>query len=363
MDTEKQFEEWYPDCKVYFDGNAFIAVPKTHNRAKRRKPKRKVITVKYSGDNYELVKEPNERLEDFESDEPTPFDEVQLNFKDIDSQSQQYNKSAKNFPNEPQTKRATRKEIFDGLYDKYLSAGYAERKRIVYEKMRPLFRTDESASGFIEENLKRRRRNVIVRRQRFARKAYNQKFQYFVTFTYDDKKLDEKTFRKKLIGTLSNFARRKGWLYMGVWERGKESDRLHFHGLLYAPEGTMTGEFEQVTDYNKKTGKRKTIVQNTFFAEKFGRNEFEEIGGPVYGLALAYIMKYMEKQNATAVYSKGLYRYFHTDICSDDIICKLKPGDKHDNRLILFSDFTCANQGELLGKVSPEIIAKLPKTI
>ena len=125
----------------------------------------------------------------------------------------------------------------------------------------------------------------------------------------------------------------------------------------------MTGEFEQVTDYNKKTGKRKTIVQNTFFAEKFGRNEFEEIGGPVYGLALAYIMKYMEKQNATAVYSKGLYRYFHTDICSDDIICKLKPGDKHDNRLILFSDFTCANQGELLGKVSPEIIAKLPKTI
>lgn len=33
MDTEKQFEEWYPDCKVYFDGNAFIAVPKTHKES------------------------------------------------------------------------------------------------------------------------------------------------------------------------------------------------------------------------------------------------------------------------------------------------------------------------------------------
>lgn len=34
---------------------------------------------------------------------------------------------------------------------------------------------------------------------------------------------------------------RKGWKYVGVWERSPEKQRLHFHGIFYIPEGTMPG--------------------------------------------------------------------------------------------------------------------------
>ncbi len=127
----------------------------------------------------------------------------------------------------------------------------------------------------------------------------------------------------------------------------------------------MIGEFEEVTDYNKKTGKRKTFTQNTFFAEKFGRNEFDGIcsSSTFYGKAIAYVMKYMGKQNAKAVYSRGLYEYFRSDIMGSDVVAKMDLTDETDNRLILAPKFTCWNEGVLIGEVSEETIAKLPKSV
>ena len=70
-------------------------------------------------------------------------------------------------------------------------------------------------------------------------------------------------------------ALKKGWLYMGVWERGKDTDRLHFHGLFYIPE--MIGTIYEKKDYN--TNKKKIVKSNvnTYFESKFGRNDFQEI--------------------------------------------------------------------------------------
>lgn len=362
MDKEQYFE-WYPDCKVYFDGSNYIALPKTHNPARRRKPHHKVITVVRRDDKYVLAEKPKVKLEEDIDDEESPFDDVQVTVDEVIERQQKGSETANDAALSAFRIQTTAKDIFEELYDRYMPLKYGERRARIFDEMRNLFKSEEAAIAFIDDNFRRRRRNVIARRQRFVRKAYNQKFQYFVTFTYDDRKHDEASFKKKLVGTLSNFARRKGWLYMGVWERGNENGRVHFHGFLYVPEGAMCGRFEEVTDYNRKSGKLRTIVQNTFFVDRFGRNEFEEIGGPLYGQAMAYIMKYMEKQNAAAVYSKGLYSYFHSDICGDDVICKLKPDDETDNRLILFDDFTCVNEGEILGKVSKDTIAKLPKTV
>ena len=111
-------------------------------------------------------------------------------------------------------------------------------------------------------------------------------------------------------------------------------------------------------------GKQKTITQNTFFAEKFGRNEFDDISfcDMVYGKAIGYIMKYMEKNNAKAVYSRGLYEYFLTDIQGKDVVGKFEITDETDNRLLLADDFTCWDAGVKVGKVSRETIAKLPKS-
>ena len=91
----------------------------------------------------------------------------------------------------------------------------------------------------------------------------------------------------------------RNWLYMGVRERGKDTNRLHFHALVYVSDGEMVGSFEEVADYNKKTGRQKTFLQNTFFEERFGRNEFDDVSySKAYGEAIGYVMKYMEKQKS-----------------------------------------------------------------
>ena len=61
-----------------------------------------------------------------------------------------------------------------------------------------------------------------------------------------------------------NFPSRKGWKYIGVWERSA-SERLHFHGIFYIPENAMIGELKQVSDYSTKQHRMQTTYQNTHF--------------------------------------------------------------------------------------------------
>ena len=52
--------------------------------------------------------------------------------------------------------------------------------------------------------------------------------------------------------------------------------------------------------------------------------------------------------------------YFISDILDEDIICSM--GDEeHGFKYILASDFTCINEGEIIGKVSPEVIEQMPR--
>ena len=96
-------------------------------------------------------------------------------------------------------------------------------------------------------------------------KAYLAGINYFCTFTYDDKKHTEDSFRKGLQTFFRNLCYRKGWKYMGVWERSPENKRLHFHGLFAIPENAMVGMLFEKTDYSFKTRRKQTTVQNTYF--------------------------------------------------------------------------------------------------
>ena len=151
---------------------------------------------------------------------------------------------------------------------------------------------------------------------------------------------------------------RKNWKYMGVWERAPESNRLHFHGLFYIPENAMVGVLKEVKDYDTRSNKMIITIQSSFFNEKFGRSDFEEIDDNerTLGNALAYLMKYIEKSGEKIVYSKGLPQYFISDIMDADIVCRIGQEDK---KLLLFDDFNCWDEGELIGKVSPEVIKQL----
>lgn len=359
---EDGIAEWYPNCKVRFDGSFYVATPHTTNPARRHKRKEEIITVSEQ-DGKLLLEEPPPKLELDDDYEIEPVLPEQLTLEEVIVENEESPPDVTVEP-EKKIKRTTRKKIFDELYDKHLDVNYKKRKTIVADEMRALFKSEEALISFIEDNFHRRWRNIVARRQRFSRKALNQNFQWFVTFTYADVKHTEESFKKRLLETLRRLSTRHSWKYMGVWERGKDTNRLHFHALVYIPDGEMTGEFEKITDYNKKTSRQKTFIQNTFFAEKFGRNEFDEICGIslLYGKAIAYIIKYMEKQNVKAVYSRGLYEFFRTDVQGKDVVGKMETLDETDNRLILAPKFTCWDEGVKVGEASPETIAKLPKS-
>lgn len=64
---------------------------------------------------------------------------------------------------------------------------------------------------------------------------------------------------------------------MGVWERSPERKRLHFHGLFRVPKNGMVGELYEKTDYSTALHTMQTVNVNTYFEERFGRNDFKEL--------------------------------------------------------------------------------------
>ena len=225
--------------------------------------------------------------------------------------------------------------------------------------MRQYFDTDEKTNNFVNINLERKQRNLISRRIRMTRKANLQEFNYFVTFTYDGAKHNEDSFKKKLKKALAHLTARKGWKYMGVWERSPKKQRLHFHGIFYIPEGTIPGILCTRKDYNFNKKQMVETFSSSYFEERFGRNDFDVIDdNTVKGFALSYIMKYIEKSGEKIVYSKGLPQFFISDIMDEDIVCFFGVEDK---KLLLFDDFGCWDEGCYMGQVSPAVISQLRK--
>ena len=74
--------------------------------------------------------------------------------------------------------------------------------------------------------------------------------------------------------------------------------------------------------------------------------------------SLGYLMKYIEKSGERLIYGGDLPSYFVSDVIDEDIIC---PFGIDDRKAILVDDFTCISDGEVIGTVSPEVIAKMPK--
>ena len=259
----------------------------------------------------------------------------------------------------PAVRQMTRKELFDELYMQTFDMKKRERKSYIVKQMLPYFKDGLSCRAFVEKNFERKHRNMVCRKIRLWRKINHQTFNYFVTFTFDDKKHTEESFRKSLRNTLKHLVNRKGWKHIGVWERGVETERLHFHGIFYIPQGGMVGEIVETTDYNTKDRRMQTAHQNTYFLERYGRNDFQPLGSPEeVQHSLGYLMKYIEKSGEKLIYGGKLPTYFVFDVIDEDI---LAPYGIDGRKAILADDFLCMVDGEVMGKVSPEVIAKMPK--
>lgn len=253
----------------------------------------------------------------------------------------------------------TNKALFDELYKKYIGLKKRARKAQILSEMRPYFDTDEQAKIYIDEGFERKYRNLICRRIRMIRKANLAGFNYFCTFTYNEKLHTEESFKKQLQNCFRNFCYRKGWKYMGVWERSPEKKRLHFHGLFAIPENTLPDELKEVRDYSVKTKHVQKSVQCEYFTKRFGRNDFKELDPRLLGASIKYLLKYIEKSGERIVYSKGLYQYFISDIMDEDVLCRTGQEDK---KLLLFDNFNCWDEGVYMGRVSKEVIAQLRKS-
>ena len=306
----------YGETKVYYDGSHYIAIPKTYQSWKRRK---------------RFVK--NQVLSDKE------------------------NRATNKDNCEVATAKVDLKELFETLYRENLDKKRSERNEVIKKELKKHIENEEELKEFVNINLERKRRNLIERRKRFARKVYLQEWSYFCTFTYDDKKHTEKTFKTKLSNTLKHFSNRKGWKYAGVWERSPINHRLHFHSLVYIPNDDL--KFVEIKDFSTKTHQMQTTYQNKYFLQRFGRNDFEAIDSNSLGKSIAYLMKYLSKTEERIVYSKNLPTYFISDIMDEDIVC---PIGIEERKMLLFDDFTCWDEGVMVGKVSKETISQLRKT-
>ena len=294
--------------KIYNDGHHLIATPCYHAKAPSVKPARRSQRRRRAQEYTEAQKEMlfnrviREKRKAFENGKH----DVGMRI-DISS-----NKGVSGT-------RSAFDILFDDLFMQAYNKGLRDRKLekhmsdYIHDGLLSLFTEEEVAEVDIPERAKRKMNNLHHRKKRFRRKAYLNRWNYFVTFTFNDKLHDEDTFRRKLRRCLSNLHTRRGWRYMGVFERAPETGRLHFHGLLYVPAGEMLGKLEEKTDYSTAQGKMQTRNENSFFERWYGRNDFEEITPSQleYGDSVDYILKYIGKTNERIVYSRGI----PTEIC------------------------------------------------
>ncbi len=337
----------YGEAKVYSDGAHYVAIPHSTNPTRRRpKPSEERIDVKIKSEAVAVEEtSEDERLEN--AVESGISDKIETSSENI-------------VEPKTETKRMTRKELFEELYRRTANMRKSERKAYILTEMKPYFKDENSVAIYVENNMERKIRNTISRRIRLHRKANLQEFNFFVTFTYSDELQTEDSFRKGLKTCLRHFVERKNWRYIGVWERSPEKKRLHFHGIFYIPDGTMPGILFEKEDYSTTDRRMQKSVQNTYFNDKFGRCDFEEIkSNHVIDDALRYLVKYIEKSGEKIVYSKGLPQYFISDIMDEDIICAFGVDDR---KLLLFDNFRCWDEGCYMGRVSKEVIAQMRKS-
>lgn len=341
----------YGECKVYFDGSHYIAIPHTTRPSRRR------------------FRPPEEEIEVTEQEEPqTTEQEETINAEesapsiDDDAQSSHTENEKEVEPaveKKARSRTMTRKEFFEELYQKSAGQSRSARKKFIVRNMKPYFKDEDSTIKYVEVQFERKLRNLICRRIRLTRKVNLQDFNYFCTFTYDGAKHTEESFMRKLRGCFKMMCHRKGWKYVGVWERSPEKKRLHFHGLFYIPDGAMPGELVEVKDYSPIKKKVQTTIQNTYFNERFGRSDFKTVDDrSMLGEAIAYLTKYMEKTGEKMVYSKGLPQFFISDIMDEDIVCTIGNEEK---KLLLYDDFSCWDEGCYMGHVSKGVIDQMRK--
>lgn len=332
--------------KIYTDGEHYIALPETHNPYASKKRKNIDEEIEVYETESECESNETHPIEVVDNAEENPPENVVCDTTEqVDKQT--VSKSKKPY-------KTTKKQLFNDLYSQTLYMTKKEQKQFILDKMKMYFETLDKAILFVEDRLLVKQKSLINRIVRLLRKARLNKFNYFVTITYDDKLHTEESFKKMVKNTLCHFHANRYWKYIYVFEKSPKG-RLHIHGLFYIPDGQMVGELFEKEDYNLNTHKMQTTIQNSFFNKRFGRCDFEEIDeySMKHDNTIRYLVKYISKTNEKIVYSRGLPCCMRSLIHEDDIACYFK--DDELNRMVLFDDFNLWDfEGTCCGAVTEE---------
>ena len=118
------------------------------------------------------------------------------------------------------------KEIADKVFIENKEKRRKEKIEILKNEVNEIIKNEKATKEFVKTYMDKKIRNLIERRKRLARKINLGQWNYFCTFTYDDKIHSEESFMKKLKNCFKKLCYRKGWVYIGVWERSPEKKRL-----------------------------------------------------------------------------------------------------------------------------------------
>ena len=161
--------------KVYKDGIHYIGIPHKESKARGRRPRHEDLV-----EVIEPMEEEVKVAEKAGGEDPSAFSDV----VPMPEWNEEEETGITVKTNIPCSRKATKKEIFEELYDKYKDLKKREKRKKIFEAMKVYFPNKERAAEYVEANFRRKRRNLILRRLRLKRKVDMHRFNYFVTFTY-----------------------------------------------------------------------------------------------------------------------------------------------------------------------------------
>lgn len=170
----------YQKCKIYNDGSHFIAIPHTTRPAtpKRYHPEEVIEVIDDMPQKQQLnadkcnVETALMMLNDVNEVDSGEYSEQ--------SESPPISKISKSTT----TRKITRRQLFDELYEECKSLKKHERKKYIYDRMKQYFANADAAKQYVDGQFDRLKRNAIAKRVRLVRKVNLQTFNYFCTFTY-----------------------------------------------------------------------------------------------------------------------------------------------------------------------------------
>lgn len=320
--------------RLYNDGAHNIWIVKTTNPRARKRTKYREREIEIAPATLSELKEAGEK-KNVLSDNPNFDDdyvaEILANSTPIELTEEIPDESAFTQNNGKQTVKMTPRALFDLLYETYAKMKWKKKRNALIAAFLPYHKNYHRAAEFVDKNMTRRRHNKNSRYLRAFRKCAMNRFNYFVTFTYDDKKMNVDEFKQRLRDYLSNKVKRDGWKYLGVWEGWDGSVRLHFQALIFIPDGTMPGVLMKERSYNTSKKKMKETTYNSEFNEKFGRSDVEEIISYCAGAAYNYVLKYLDKGGKLMV-SKNCPGYITGYINKGELVV---PMMSNENKYVL----------------------------